>query len=97
MKKSLIPVASHFLSVRMFLFLFSFVMSIATQANPILDNITEKKGLPSGVSNSGMLVVEGDNMILSAKSASGILDRTINMHGVIEGKSVGMGVRISLC
>jgi filamentous hemagglutinin family protein len=40
------------------------------------------------VSNSGTLVANGGEIILSAKTASGVVDRAINMSGVAQAKAV---------
>src|SRR3990167_6196171 len=41
-----------------------------------------------GVKNTGSLIADGGTIIVSAKSAQGVLDRAINMEGVAQARSV---------
>lgn len=44
--------------------------------------------LRDGVTNTGAILADGGKVIVSAKAASGVLDRVINMEGMIQAKSV---------
>ena len=43
-----------------------------------------------GVSNTGSIIANGGKVLMTAQSASAVLDNAINMSGVIEAKSVGV-------
>ncbi len=46
------------------------------------------RALKNGVSNSGKIIANGGDIILSAKTASTLLDNAINMSGVLQANSV---------
>ncbi len=46
------------------------------------------KKLSNGVSNTGSLIANGGQILVTAKAAQGVLDNVINMQGVVQAKSV---------
>jgi filamentous hemagglutinin family protein len=75
----------------------AFTMSFANNnlINFSVDNPTSQRGvdqmgntLPSGVSNTGMLMADGGSILVTAKAAQGVLDNVINMQGVVQAQTV---------
>ncbi len=52
----------------------------------------DKNGNPlaNNISNTGKLIANGGQILVTAQAASGVLDTVINMQGVAEAKSVGV-------
>ncbi len=47
------------------------------------------KILNAGVTNTGGIFADGGKVIVSAKTAAGVLDQSINMQGIVQAKSFG--------
>jgi filamentous hemagglutinin family protein len=57
---------------------------------PIVDQATDQEGNPikTRVSNTGKIISRGGSVIMTVKTAKGVLDKSINMSGYVEAKSV---------
>lgn len=53
-----------------------------------LVNFQIDKGASGGVNNTGTLIADGGQILVTAKSASAVLDNSINVEGVAQAKSV---------
>ncbi|MBA3661158.1 MAG: filamentous hemagglutinin N-terminal domain-containing protein [Gammaproteobacteria bacterium] len=66
------------------------LISFTVDEQTIHANRNSDGSLKHGVSNTGMIRADGGKVLITAKAAQGVLDRVINLEGVVQAKSVSM-------